>query len=247
MLESARHGNSLLRQIARRSRQDFFPKHSPRLLRRAWPGIPLLEQAATSSFGGTNNSSCEGMFTGSFHAGRQRVTASLLNLVSGTIVLNASLGPPSASLSCRSPACPLWPIVQRFRIRTSTPTDAPRPTATSIDIGVARPSAQGQAMMSTATAATNACASRGCGPQIDHPRMPAARPTRPRERNNRRLCQPAVASARGCAGLRLPTSQFAPAEFRFQRVRPSSRSSRGIKCASRDCIATAFRPAAVHQ
>ena len=36
----------------------------------------------------------------------------------------------------------------------STPACAPRPTPTMIDIGVARPSAQGQAMISTATAAT---------------------------------------------------------------------------------------------
>jgi hypothetical protein len=33
-----------------------------------------------------------------------------------------------------------------------------------IDIGVARPSAHGQATMSTATALTSACASRGSGP-----------------------------------------------------------------------------------
>ena len=37
----------------------------------------------------------------------------------------------------------------------STPTCAPRPTPTMIDIGVARPSAQGQAMISTLTAATS--------------------------------------------------------------------------------------------
>ena len=36
----------------------------------------------------------------------------------------------------------------------STPSCAPRPTPTMIDIGVARPSAQGQAMISTVTAAT---------------------------------------------------------------------------------------------
>ncbi len=38
----------------------------------------------------------------------------------------------------------------------STPVRAPRPTPTMIDIGVARPSAQGQAMISTETAATSA-------------------------------------------------------------------------------------------
>ena len=47
-----------------------------------------------------------------------------------------------------------------------TPGVAPRPTATMIDIGVASPRAQGQAMIRTATALTSAWARRGCGP--DH-------------------------------------------------------------------------------
>ena len=38
---------------------------------------------------------------------------------------------------------------------TSTPARAPRPVATMMDIGVARPSAHGQAMISTATALTS--------------------------------------------------------------------------------------------
>ena len=46
----------------------------------------------------------------------------------------------------------------------STPACAPRPTPTMIDIGVARPSAQGQAMISTLTAATRPNAMRGSGP-----------------------------------------------------------------------------------
>ncbi len=41
-------------------------------------------------------------------------------------------------------------------LRTSTPACAPRPVATMMEIGVASPSAQGQAMMSTLTAATSA-------------------------------------------------------------------------------------------
>ena len=48
----------------------------------------------------------------------------------------------------------------------STPDCAPRPTPTMIDIGVASPSAHGQAMMSTDTAATRAKAKRGSGPKI---------------------------------------------------------------------------------
>ena len=50
----------------------------------------------------------------------------------------------------------------------STPACAPRPTPTMIDIGVASPSAHGQAMISTATAFTIACAKRGSGPIQTH-------------------------------------------------------------------------------
>src|SRR5690606_24293625 len=47
-------------------------------------------------------------------------------------------------------------------------SDAARPEATMIDIGVARPSAQGQAMISTATALTRAWARAGSGPRAAH-------------------------------------------------------------------------------
>src|SRR5690625_7205817 len=50
----------------------------------------------------------------------------------------------------------------------STPWVAARPVATIIDIGVARPSAQGQAIISTATALTRPCAQLGDGPQNPH-------------------------------------------------------------------------------
>ena len=50
----------------------------------------------------------------------------------------------------------------------STPACAPRPTPTMIDIGVARPSAQGQAMISTATALRSPNPIAGGGPKIDH-------------------------------------------------------------------------------
>src|SRR5579875_1948224 len=49
-----------------------------------------------------------------------------------------------------------------------TPTVAPFPVATMMDIGVASPSAHGQAMMRTATALTSACAIRGFGPHTAH-------------------------------------------------------------------------------
>ena len=50
----------------------------------------------------------------------------------------------------------------------STPSRAPRPTPTMIDMGVARPSAHGQAMIRTATALTTAWASLGSGPRDIH-------------------------------------------------------------------------------
>jgi hypothetical protein len=59
----------------------------------------------------------------------------------------------------------------------STPLVAPRPAATMIEIGVANPSAQGQAMMSTATAFTMAWANLGSGPtryQTKNVTMPTA-------------------------------------------------------------------------
>ena len=48
--------------------------------------------------------------------------------------------------------------------RNSTPAWAARPVATMIDIGVARPSAHGQAMISTETALSTAHVQEGCGP-----------------------------------------------------------------------------------
>ena len=49
--------------------------------------------------------------------------------------------------------------------RMSTPASAPRPVPTMMDIGVASPSAHGQAMMSTDTALMMAWAPRGSGPR----------------------------------------------------------------------------------
>ena len=53
-------------------------------------------------------------------------------------------------------------------LRNRTPTSAARPAPTMIDIGVASPSAHGQAMISTATAFTSAWARRGSGPNDAH-------------------------------------------------------------------------------
>jgi hypothetical protein len=53
-------------------------------------------------------------------------------------------------------------------LRIKMPAVAPRPVATITDMGVARPSAQGQAIISTATAFTSANAIRGSGPKTAH-------------------------------------------------------------------------------
>ena len=74
--------------------------------------------------------------------------------------------PRSACRSCRPPACrPVPSTSSASAFLTSTPAAAPRPVPTMIDIGVASPSAHGQAMISTATALTSACARRGSGPK----------------------------------------------------------------------------------
>ena len=52
--------------------------------------------------------------------------------------------------------------------RTSTPMHAARPVETVTDRGVARPSAHGQAISRTDTAATSACVTRGSGPNANH-------------------------------------------------------------------------------
>ena len=88
----------------------------------------------------------------------------LVKSVAGTMA--TTFGLPSVSVPVLSTTS-----VSTFSMRSSasaflisTPACAPRPTPTMIDIGVARPSAQGQAMMSTLTAATRPNAMRGSGP-----------------------------------------------------------------------------------
>ena len=69
-----------------------------------------------------------------------------------------SLGLPSVKV----PVLSITKVSTRARVsrvaasRTSTPAAAPRPMPTMTDMGVARPRAQGHAMMSTATAFTSA-------------------------------------------------------------------------------------------
>ena len=86
-------------------------------------------------------------------------------------------GAGSTPTSCGRPSVSV-PVLSTTRVSTcrstsiasasrkSTPACAPFPVATMIESGVASPSAQGQAMISTATAFSSACAMRGSGPTL---------------------------------------------------------------------------------
>ncbi len=82
-------------------------------------------------------------------------------------VRSVSRGAPSVSVPVLSKAttrtsdsaCKASPL------RNSTPISAPRPVPTMIEVGVASPIAQGQAMISTATAFTSPKVSAGSGPK----------------------------------------------------------------------------------
>jgi hypothetical protein len=78
------------------------------------------------------------------------------------------------------------------------PALAPRAVPTMMAMGVASPSAQGQAMMSTATAFTSAKARRGSGPQMAQAAKAAAA-----EATTAGTNQPATASASRWTGARL--------------------------------------------
>ena len=105
---------------------------------------------------------------------------------------------------------------------------APRPVPTMIAIGVARPSAHGQAMISTATALTSASARRGCGPQTLQPTNASSRD----EHDGRHEeCRDAIRQPlnRRAASLRLarPSGRSAPAA---SRCRPARREPAACRC-----------------
>ena len=57
-----------------------------------------------------------------------------------------------------------WAVSSVSALRISAPNSAPLPVAAIIAVGVAKPIAHGQAMISTATAASAALAYDGAGP-----------------------------------------------------------------------------------
>ena len=110
-------------------------------------------------------------------------------------------------------------------LRNSTPAAAPRPEATMIDIGVARPRAQGQAMISTATALTRAWASRGSGPSHAQTTKVSGGDADHRRARTR----PATWSARRWIGARLRWASATSCTMRASSVSLPTRSARITK------------------
>ena len=132
-----------------------------------------------------------------------RSTSSSSKPAAGTIA--TTVGLPSVSVPVLSTTS-----VSTFSMRSSasaflisTPACAPRPTPTMIDIGVARPSAQGQAMISTLHGG-------------DQPEGEAAAPARTRPRRRRRAAR----------------RRSRPARTSRRPDRPAAGSARGERCAS---------------
>ncbi|MNC36661.1 hypothetical protein D3C75_851950 [compost metagenome] len=82
---------------------------------------------------------------------------------------SVSTGWPSVNVPVLSTATTLasFSSCNASPLRNSTPSSAPRPVPTIIEVGVAKPIAQGQAIISTATALTNANVKAGEGPKIN--------------------------------------------------------------------------------
>ncbi len=106
-------------------------------------------------------------------------------------------------------------------LRIRTPAAAPRPVATMIDIGVARPRAQGQAMISTDTALTTACARRGSGPNSSQAKNASAAIAMTAGTN-----QADTTSARRCTGARLRCASPTIRTIRASSVSAPTRSAR---------------------
>ena len=135
----------------------------------------------------------------------------------------ASLGRPSVSVPVLSTTstvtCPRRSSASAFF--TSTPACAPRPTPTMMLIGVARPSAHGHAMMSTATAFTSACARRGSGPSHSHStKVSTAAPSTAGTNH------PATRSASAWIGARLRCASATICTMRASIVSLPTRSAR---------------------
>ncbi len=117
----------------------------------------------------------------------------------GTACTSRNAGRPSVSVPVLSTtSVSTW---RRASIasasRNRTPCCAARPVATMIVIGVARPSAHGQAMISTATALSTACVHEGAGPNRPQPKNVSTATDNTASTN-----QYATVSAMRCIGAR---------------------------------------------
>src|SRR3546814_16310830 len=74
--------------------------------------------------------------------------------------------------------------------RNNTPSPAARPVATMIDIGVANPSAQGQAMIKTEIALSTANVHDGSGPNSPHTKKVATAIARTASTNQQATLRP---------------------------------------------------------
>ena len=138
----------------------------------------------------------------------------------GTIAVTAGL--PSVSVPVLSTTS-----VSTFSMRSSasaflisTPACAPRPTPTMIDIGVARPSAQGQAMMRTRHGRDQRVGEARLRPNsAQATKASTATAITGRDEPARRPGRRGAGWARGCAAPRRPSGRCAPA---WCRARPCS-------------------------
>ena len=98
-------------------------------------------------------------------AASERMSASV---TSPRVIVSVSFGLPIVSVPVLSTIKVSTPAMRSSASASliSTPACAPRPAAVVIEIGVANPRAQGQAMISTETAAAMAKTNAGSGPKI---------------------------------------------------------------------------------
>ena len=81
-----------------------------------------------------------------------------------------SVGLPSVSVPVLSitTVSSRWAFSNASALRMRMPASAPLPVPTMIAVGVARPSAQGQAIISTAIKLSSAMSNEGSGPNRSH-------------------------------------------------------------------------------
>ena len=171
-------------------------------------GVEFLDlaQLQLAFPGGSHDGVGERMFACQLHAGGEPQDFVFLEILRPATIA-VTFGLPSVSVPVLSTTS-VSTLSMRSRASAfliSTPACAPRPTPTMIDIGVARPSAQGQAMISTLTAATRPNAMRGSGPKYDQTPKAISATAITRARTSRRPDRRAAGSARASAAHPRPS------------------------------------------